>query len=102
MIGSRISGNEDFIQPDVTGWLFPPGDTAALADCLRAAYRLERGQLAALGENARQQIVRRASIPVVGSRLLAAYGLAAPASGPGLTGDDDTRLPEMPPPQPTP
>lgn len=102
MIGSRISGNEDFIQPDVTGWLFPPGDTAALADCLRAAYRLERGQLATLGENARQEIIRRASIPVVGSRLLAAYGLAAPVSDPGVTGHDDTHRPEMPPPQPTP
>lgn len=75
MIGSRISGNEDFIQPDVTGWLFPPGDTAALADCLRAAYRLERRQLAALGARAREQLRIRASIPAVGHRLLAAYGL---------------------------
>ena len=34
-IGSQAPGVPDIIQPGVTGWLFPPGDDAALAETLR-------------------------------------------------------------------
>lgn len=34
-VGSAAPGVPDIIQPGQTGWLFPPGDDAALADTLR-------------------------------------------------------------------
>lgn len=89
MIGSRISGNEDFIQPFVTGWLFPPGDTEALADCLRTAWRLNREQLAAMGSNAREYVEANASIPVIGERLMGIYGIKRPE--PAVPGDEQGR-----------
>ncbi|MDO4636252.1 MAG: glycosyltransferase family 4 protein [Lautropia sp.] len=73
MIGSRVSGNEDFIQPGVTGWLFPPGSKQALAECLRAAYRLGRPGLNDMGRAARRFVGANASIPVVGHQLRTVY-----------------------------
>lgn len=73
MIGSRVSGNEDFIQPNVTGWLFPAGDREALARCLRQAYRLGRPGLAEMGRAARAFVQANASIPTVGNQLRTIY-----------------------------
>lgn len=81
MIGSRISGNEDFIQPHVTGWLFPAGDTEALARCLSDAYRLSREQLASMGANARAFVHSQASVPIIGERLRQIYGLSRTHTG---------------------
>ena len=39
VIGARIGGIPEMIEEGRTGWLFPPGDDATLADCLRAALR---------------------------------------------------------------
>lgn len=78
MIGSRVSGTEDFIEPSVHGWLFPPGDLPALVECLRAAHQLDRDRLAAMGEAARQRVQATASIPAVTKQLLACYDHGSP------------------------
>ena len=41
VVGSRMGGISDFIQQDVTGWLFTPGDIAQLTDDL--AKRIAAG-----------------------------------------------------------
>ena len=48
-VASRVSGSEDFVKPGKNGWLFPVGDAAAVAACLREAEALPPDQLAALG-----------------------------------------------------
>ena len=73
MIGSRVSGNEDFILPDSTGWLFRPGDTQALAAHLRRALELGRPALQRMGAAARRFVQANASIPTVGQQLLTVY-----------------------------
>ena len=41
VIGSRVGGIPDLIQPGVTGWLVEPGDEAALAAALREAFEAD-------------------------------------------------------------
>ncbi|MDO4681335.1 MAG: glycosyltransferase family 4 protein [Lautropia sp.] len=73
MIGSRVSGTEDFIEPSVNGWLFEPGDRAALVECLQAAHQLGHDRLAVMGEAARHRVQSTASIPAVTRQLLSLY-----------------------------
>ncbi len=73
MIASQVSGNEDFIEPGVNGWLFPAGNAAALSSCLREARALDHQGLIEKGQAARAKVDRLASIPAVSERLMAMY-----------------------------
>ena len=50
VLASGGGGLLDIVTPEVDGWLFPPGDVAALAEILR---RLDRATVNAAGERAR-------------------------------------------------
>ncbi len=80
VIGTRISGTEDWVREDDTGWLVEPGDTAALAQVLARAAGPARPHLADMGRRARAVMEREASIPAVADRILRAYG-AGPGAG---------------------
>jgi glycosyltransferase involved in cell wall biosynthesis len=82
VIGSRVSGTEDFVTPGETGWLFEPGALDQLAGCLAEAALAGPAALAAMGRTARERIVARASRDAVTLALLEGYGLA-PAAAPG-------------------
>jgi glycosyltransferase involved in cell wall biosynthesis len=57
-VASRIGGNSDLVEHEVTGLLMPPGDAAALADMLCAL--LEDGSLRnRLGTAARAAVIER-------------------------------------------
>ena len=73
VIGSRISGTEDFVDTGSTGWLFPPGDTHQFRDCLQIAASLKQDRLAQLGQNAKRSVTSQASIAAVVGRLLNLY-----------------------------
>jgi glycosyltransferase involved in cell wall biosynthesis len=61
------------------GWLFEPGDRAALAKCLAEAASVDRERLRELGRAAHAQIERSASLEVVVGKLLALYRGTQPA-----------------------
>jgi glycosyltransferase involved in cell wall biosynthesis len=73
MVGSRISGTEDFIRHGENGWLFEPDDAADLAACLAAAAVLPPGRRQEMGENARATVQRKAGLDQVMFRLMLAY-----------------------------
>jgi L-malate glycosyltransferase len=73
VIGTQVSGTEDFVIDGQTGWLFPVGDVAQLQKCLEAASNLNPNQLAALGQSARSKVLSEASINAVVSRLIELY-----------------------------
>lgn len=73
VIGSRVSGTEDFVAHGRTGWLFDAGDVVAFARCLHAASVLDSGELNTLGRNAREFVSERASIKAVTARLAQLY-----------------------------
>lgn len=79
VLGSRVSGNEDFIVEDRTGWLFPPGDEDAFVAALEKVTRLSADAVAALRGHALGMVQSRASIRHVGDSLLSLYGGAMPA-----------------------
>jgi glycosyltransferase involved in cell wall biosynthesis len=78
-IASRVSGSEDMVVTGTNGWLFEPGDREALAKCLAEAATVDRERLRELGQAARAQIARSASLEVVVGKLLALYRGARPA-----------------------
>jgi glycosyltransferase involved in cell wall biosynthesis len=45
VVGSRVGGIADIVEHGVTGWLFEPGDSAALSSILRELIRAGRGAL---------------------------------------------------------
>jgi len=73
VIGSRVSGTEDFVVTGKTGWLFKAGDVEEFTACLQAAANLGGEQLVALGQNARNLVVNEASIGAVVNRLVGIY-----------------------------
>jgi glycosyltransferase involved in cell wall biosynthesis len=78
VIGSRVSGTEDFVMDGETGWLFEPGSAEELARCLSQAAAQGAGRLRSMGERARAHIVSTASLEAVTRRLLDCYGLGGP------------------------
>lgn len=74
VVGSRISGTEDFVVPGETGWLFEPGDGNDLAQALQQAISAGPDRLRAMGEHARQRINATASLEAVTHRLMNCYG----------------------------
>jgi L-malate glycosyltransferase len=73
VVGSRVSGTEDFVVPGETGWLFEPGDRASLELALRALARVEPEQLRTMGEQAQRRIVASASLEAVTTSLMNLY-----------------------------
>jgi glycosyltransferase involved in cell wall biosynthesis len=76
VVGSRISGTEDFIVPGETGWLFEPGRSDQLAECLALAAAATTSELARLGQAGRQRINVAASLTAVTDQLIDHYGVA--------------------------
>lgn len=75
VVGSCVSGNEDFIVPGETGWLFQPGDEAGLIAALRDAGSCTPERLREVGDAARRLVAQRASLPAVLARLCEFYGM---------------------------
>jgi glycosyltransferase involved in cell wall biosynthesis len=73
MLASRVSGSEDLIVTGRNGWLFEPGDVDALTAHLIRIANLPQSRLRALGEQARIDVERAASMDNVVARLLALY-----------------------------
>jgi glycosyltransferase involved in cell wall biosynthesis len=73
VIGTRVSGTEDFVVDGQTGWLFPVGDVQQLQSCLQAAADLGSQRLAGLGQNAKSLVISQASISAVVNRLVEIY-----------------------------
>jgi glycosyltransferase involved in cell wall biosynthesis len=74
VVGSKVSGTEDFVREGDTGWLFEPGRKEELVHCLAAVARLDAGALRKVGDNARTLIVSTASLEAVAQALVGAYG----------------------------
>lgn len=77
VVGSRISGTEDFVVPGETGWLFEPGDGNDLARALQQTLNAGPERLRAMGEHARQRINATASLEAVTNQLMKCYGFVA-------------------------
>ena len=75
VVGSRVSGTEDFVRPGDTGWLFEPGDVDDFERSLRATADAGPATLARMGANARNLVVSCASIGSVVDQLTALYGV---------------------------
>ena len=73
MIASRVSGSEDMVRSGDNGWLFDPGDRAALAACLAEAALLPPERRQAMGARARETVERHAGLDSVLDSLLVLY-----------------------------
>jgi glycosyltransferase involved in cell wall biosynthesis len=74
VLGSKISGTEDFVIDGETGWLFESRNHEQLVEKLRLAVAASDDQLRVMGEKARQRVEKYASPGAVISRLLELYG----------------------------
>ena len=78
VVGSRVSGTEDFIEHGRNGWLFEPGDAAGLTQALREVERASEEELRRMGRQARERVQSLASLDAVTERLLSLYGFDGP------------------------
>ncbi|MBL8331302.1 MAG: glycosyltransferase [Rubrivivax sp.] len=73
VVGSQVSGTEDWVIDGRTGWLFPAGDLAALERALCAVRETPMPRLRQLGQQARQLVEEQASIGAVVDTLQKTY-----------------------------
>lgn len=83
VIGSRVSGTEDFVVAGQTGWLFEPGDEDELTRCLADAAARAGDGLHEMGARARTKIEAVASVDAVTRTLIGHYGLQGACVAPG-------------------
>lgn len=73
VLGSKVSGTEDFVIDGRTGWLFPPADVDAFARSLAQAAEGGIDELRRRGREARALVDERASIRSVVDQLQSVY-----------------------------
>lgn len=73
VIGSEVSGTEDWVVNGQTGWLFRPGDEKGLRAALAEMAAAGDDELRRLGGRARLHICERASLEVVVQNLSDTY-----------------------------
>ncbi|MET1256760.1 glycosyltransferase [Aliikangiella maris] len=73
VIGSRVSGTEDIVTHQKTGWLFEPRNIPELVDRLKQVDELEREKLHQMGDDALAWINQYAGLDSVCSRLVKLY-----------------------------
>jgi len=72
---SDIPGNREWVTPGENGWLFPDGDSTALAKAILLAFE-QRHQLLEMGRRGRQLVEKRANWEQNFPKLLSAYEIA--------------------------
>jgi glycosyltransferase involved in cell wall biosynthesis len=72
VVATRIGGNEEVIEDNVDGLLFPPGDTLELSKKLERLL-LDGDLREHLGEKAREKMGKRYSFPLIASRYRELY-----------------------------
>lgn len=75
IVASNLGSLASIITPDRTGWLFPAGDPAALANAVRHAVA-DPARLAQFGRNARAEFESRYSAETNYDQLIAIYNAA--------------------------
>jgi glycosyltransferase involved in cell wall biosynthesis len=73
VVGSRVSGTEDWVIDGQTGWLVEPGDVTALSQALRAVELSGQPEIRRRGALAQERVRRGASISAVVATLQATY-----------------------------
>lgn len=73
VIATDVNGSNEIVVPGVTGSLVPPRDPAALAEAMLSIREMPEGKRNALGENARERVVRHFDRHHVRSELLLFY-----------------------------
>jgi colanic acid/amylovoran biosynthesis glycosyltransferase len=69
VVATYIAGIPELVQPGVTGWLVPAGDSAALASAILSVAETPREQLAAMGAAARERTLARHDVNVEARKL---------------------------------
>jgi glycosyltransferase involved in cell wall biosynthesis len=77
VIASAHGGSLETVAPGETGWLYPPGDVAALAAALDAALSLPPDARAAMGAAGRARVAARFTVAAMQAATLAVYEGAA-------------------------
>lgn len=73
VIGSKVSGTEDVVTHDKTGWLFPPRDVDALSSYLQKAQAMNKDGLSDMGNVCSEWIKDFAGLESVYDRLTELY-----------------------------
>jgi glycosyltransferase involved in cell wall biosynthesis len=83
VIGADIGGITELVTPGETGWLFPSGDTAALAQTLREVRATDDARISAMGATAAAFVQREFSQARYMERMLALYAELGVGTGEG-------------------
>lgn len=73
VIASDLGATRETVLPDVTGWLVPPDDPAALAEKIHAVLQLPATARAQLARQAAARAVEKFALPAMTAATLAVY-----------------------------
>ena len=73
VIATAHGGSTETVDPGRTGWLYPPGDVAALAAAMDSALSLEPWQRAHMGMAGRARVANRFTVDAMQRATLAIY-----------------------------
>jgi glycosyltransferase involved in cell wall biosynthesis len=73
VIASELPGVRSVVSPGVDGFLFPPGDSDALADCIRSVIHMDPEKRSAMGGAGRCKVEAEYDWERIGDRLESLY-----------------------------
>lgn len=78
VLGTRVSGTVDFIEPERSGWLVDSDDPAAFTQALRRVRATSRARLREMGQASAHTVMTRAGIDAISRRLAELYRIPTP------------------------
>lgn len=69
VISTFVAGIPELVLPGENGWLVPAGDVTALAEAMRTCLDAPIGELARMGDAARERVLKRHDVDVQASQL---------------------------------
>lgn len=81
VICTPVGGIAELVENEVSGWLVPPGEGAALAAAVRAALSAEPEELLEMGRKGRARVLRQHDVLASGRALAALFAGARRSAG---------------------
>ena len=81
VLSTYVAGIPELVVPGETGWLFPAGDEAELAEAMRHCLRAAPAALDAMGAKGRQRVLERHDIETEAAKLAALFERSAQQAG---------------------
>jgi glycosyltransferase involved in cell wall biosynthesis len=78
VIGTYVAGIPELLEPDICGWLVPPGSVEALTSAMRTVLQLPKNKLEQMGEMGAKRVALEHDVAIEAKKLATLFKQSQP------------------------